>query len=57
MRYQFVEPFTVDSTKIADSLNVHATPVEQAMAETLATYHPKASAAPHRLHLPRPNQA
>jgi hypothetical protein len=56
MRYQFVEPFTVDSTKIANS-NVHATPVEQAMAETLATYHPKASAAPHRLHLPRPNQA
>jgi hypothetical protein len=28
MRYQFAHPFIVDSTKIANSLNVHATPVE-----------------------------
>ena len=39
MQYQFAEPFIVDSSKIANALGVHATPVEQALADTLATYH------------------
>jgi len=38
MQYQFEEPFIVDSSKITNTLGVHATPVEQALAETLATY-------------------
>jgi nucleoside-diphosphate-sugar epimerase len=38
MQYQFEEPFIVDSSKIATKLNVHATPLEQALAETLASY-------------------
>ena len=38
MRYLFEEPFVVDSSKIANKLGVHATPVEQALTETLATY-------------------
>ncbi|MEV4514270.1 NAD-dependent epimerase/dehydratase family protein [Dactylosporangium sp. NPDC049525] len=38
MQYQFDEPFIVDSSKIAAKLGVHATPVEQALADTLATY-------------------
>jgi nucleoside-diphosphate-sugar epimerase len=38
MQYQFDEPFIVDSSKIATELGVHATPVEQALAETLAAY-------------------
>jgi len=33
-----VEPFVVDSTKIATRLGVHATPVQDALAETLASY-------------------
>jgi nucleoside-diphosphate-sugar epimerase len=37
MQYQFAEPFVVDSTKIA-ALGAHATPVEQALADTLASY-------------------
>jgi hypothetical protein len=36
MQYQFAEPFIVDSTKVATLLGVHATPVEQALADTLA---------------------
>ena len=40
MQYQFAEPFIVDSTKITNLLGVHATPVEQALADTLATYQP-----------------
>jgi NADPH:quinone reductase-like Zn-dependent oxidoreductase/nucleoside-diphosphate-sugar epimerase len=50
MQYQFEEPFIVDSSKITNTLGVHATPVEQALADTLATYrtaasgtHPKSS--------------
>ena len=39
MQYQFEEPFIVDSSKITDRLGVNATPVEQALADTLATYH------------------
>jgi hypothetical protein len=43
MRYQFEEPFIVDSSKITNTLGVHATPVEQALAETLASYRTPAS--------------
>jgi nucleoside-diphosphate-sugar epimerase len=38
MRYLFDEPFVVDSSKIADSLGLHATPLDRAVADTLATY-------------------
>jgi nucleoside-diphosphate-sugar epimerase len=38
MRYQFAEPFIVDSSKIANKLSVDATPVEQALADTLGRY-------------------
>jgi hypothetical protein len=38
MQYQFEEPFIVDSSKIANKLDVHATPIGQALADTLATY-------------------
>jgi nucleoside-diphosphate-sugar epimerase len=38
MSYLFEEPFVVDSSTIADQLGLHATPVEQALFETLATY-------------------
>jgi nucleoside-diphosphate-sugar epimerase len=40
MQYQFEEPFVVDSSKIINTLGVPATPIEQALADTLATYHP-----------------
>ena len=43
MQYQFEEPFIVDSSKITNTLGVHATPVEQALADTLATYRTAAS--------------
>jgi nucleoside-diphosphate-sugar epimerase len=38
MTYQFDEPFTVDSSKMAAKLGVQATPNDQALADTLATY-------------------
>lgn len=38
MQYQFEEPFIVDSSLIHDKLAVHATPLRQAVAETLAAY-------------------
>ena len=38
LQYEFQEPFIVDSTKIAAKLNVNATPLDQALADTLATY-------------------
>ena len=38
MQYQFEEPFIVDSSKITTKLGVHATPIDQALADTLATY-------------------
>ena len=38
LQYEFQEPFIVDSTKIATKLEVHATPLDQALADTLATY-------------------
>jgi nucleoside-diphosphate-sugar epimerase len=38
MQYQFDEPFIVDSNKISTHLDVHATPIDQALADTVATY-------------------
>jgi len=38
LQYEFQEPFVVDSTKIATKLNVHATPLDQALADTVASY-------------------
>jgi nucleoside-diphosphate-sugar epimerase len=38
MTYQFDEPFIVDSSKMTAKLGVQATPNEQALADTLATY-------------------
>lgn len=38
MQYQFEEPFIVDSSKIATRLGVTATPLDQAIAETLLSY-------------------
>jgi len=40
LQYEFQEPFVVDSSKIAAKLDVHATPVEQALADTVASYRP-----------------
>jgi nucleoside-diphosphate-sugar epimerase len=38
LQYEFQEPFIVDSTKIATKLDVHATPPDQALADTVASY-------------------
>jgi nucleoside-diphosphate-sugar epimerase len=38
MGYLFEEPFVVDSSKIADKLGLRATPLNLALAETLAAY-------------------
>jgi len=38
MQYQFAEPFIVDSAKIATKLDMHATPIDQALAHTLQSY-------------------
>jgi nucleoside-diphosphate-sugar epimerase len=38
MQYQFEEPFIVDSNKITTTLGIQATPIEQALADTLAAY-------------------
>lgn len=38
MAYLFEEPFVVDSTAITTELGAKATPAEQALADTLATY-------------------
>ena len=38
MQYQFAEPFIVDSTRITERLGVHATPVDQALANTMGSY-------------------
>jgi nucleoside-diphosphate-sugar epimerase len=38
MQYQFQEPFIVDSSKITIKLDVHATPLEQALTDTLTAY-------------------
>jgi len=38
LQYEFQEPFIVDSTKIATELEVHATPLDQALVDTLSSY-------------------
>lgn len=38
MQYQFEEPFIVDSSKMTTKLDVRATPIDRALAATLATY-------------------
>ncbi|MDN4611554.1 NAD-dependent epimerase/dehydratase family protein [Arthrobacter burdickii] len=38
MQYQFEEPFIVDSSKITQRLGISATPIDQAIAETLRSY-------------------
>jgi len=38
MQYQFEEPFIVDSSQIANKLGVQATPIDQALDDTLTTY-------------------
>jgi nucleoside-diphosphate-sugar epimerase len=48
MQYQFDEPFVVDSSKIAAHLGVHATPLDQAVADTLAAYRNPAAATGRR---------
>ena len=40
MQYQFDEPFVVDSSKIANTLGVRATPLDDALADTLTSYRP-----------------
>ena len=47
LQHEFQEPFIVDSTKIATKLDVHATPLDQALADTLASYRTKTSQARH----------
>jgi nucleoside-diphosphate-sugar epimerase len=41
LQYEFEEPFIVDSGKITAKFDLHATPVEQALADTLASYRGK----------------
>jgi nucleoside-diphosphate-sugar epimerase len=43
LQYEFQEPFVVDSSKITTKLDAHATPLDQALADTLATYRTPAS--------------
>jgi nucleoside-diphosphate-sugar epimerase len=38
MQYQFEEPFVVDSTRITALLGVQATPLAEALEDTLASY-------------------
>jgi nucleoside-diphosphate-sugar epimerase len=38
VQYQFAEPFVVDSSKITNKLGAEATPLEQALADTLRDY-------------------
>jgi nucleoside-diphosphate-sugar epimerase len=46
MQYQFDEPFIVDSSKIVNRLGVGYTPLEQALAETVASYRPLTTRPP-----------
>jgi nucleoside-diphosphate-sugar epimerase len=48
LQYEFQEPFIVDSSKIATKLDVHATPLEQALADTLASYRAKPTVVSRR---------
>jgi hypothetical protein len=43
LQYEFQEPFIVDSSKITTKLNVDPTPLEQALAQTLARNRTKPS--------------
>ena len=45
LQYEFQEPFIVDSTKIATKLDVHATPLDQALADTIAATRPRPAKA------------
>jgi nucleoside-diphosphate-sugar epimerase len=38
MNYEFTAPFVVDSSRIADKFGLRATPIEDALAETLTAY-------------------
>jgi nucleoside-diphosphate-sugar epimerase len=38
MQYQFEEPFVVDSSKITNKLGIEATPIRDALAQTLTEY-------------------
>ena len=38
MAYEFQQPFIVDSSKIATRLGVRATPLDEALHRTLASY-------------------
>jgi nucleoside-diphosphate-sugar epimerase len=46
MRYQLAEPFIVDSNKITTRLGITATPLDQAIADTLDTYRHDAAPTP-----------
>jgi nucleoside-diphosphate-sugar epimerase len=48
MRYLFEAPFIVDSSKITTKLGVKATPLDQALTQTLNTYRSTTSAAGRR---------
>ncbi|WP_181884766.1 NAD-dependent epimerase/dehydratase family protein [Arthrobacter sp. RT-1] len=48
MQYQFEEPFIVDSSKITTRLGVTATPLDQAIAETLLSYTSPSQPRPER---------
>ena len=55
MQYQFEEPFVVDSSTITTHLGVRATPLEQALEQTLATYRGRRTLSPtHRAGPRRP---
>ncbi|WP_315095599.1 NAD-dependent epimerase/dehydratase family protein [uncultured Cellulomonas sp.] len=41
MQYQFEEPFIVESALIASKLGARATPLDDALAATLTSYHPR----------------
>jgi nucleoside-diphosphate-sugar epimerase len=48
MQYQFDEPFIVDSSRIATRLGVRATPIDRALADTMAGYRRPAPATARR---------
>jgi hypothetical protein len=52
MECQYTEPFVVDGTKIGTALDLRATPYEQTLADTLATYRPRPAPHPRRFRLP-----
>jgi nucleoside-diphosphate-sugar epimerase len=48
MQYQFEEPFIVDASKIAEQLGARATPIDQALGETLTSYRQPSQLDPAR---------